>query len=53
MPGRSGQAGVAVELSGEAFETLGAVVVLEEEREAGVGFGYGPATVSYRDSVIR
>ena len=49
MPGRSGQAGVAVELSGEAFETLGAVVVLEEEREAGVGFGPDAVAVGADD----
>jgi len=49
MPGRSGQAGVAVELSGEAFETLGAVVVLEEEREAGVSFAPDAVAVGADD----
>ena len=49
MPGRGGQAGVAVELAGEAFETLGAVVVLEEERQAGVGFGPDAVAVGADD----
>jgi hypothetical protein len=35
--------------TGEAFETLGAVVVLEEEREAGVGFGPGAVAVGADD----
>lgn len=49
VPRRSGQVGVTVELGGEAFETLGAVVVLEEEREAGVGFGPDAVAVGADD----
>jgi hypothetical protein len=35
--------------TGEAFETLAAVVVLEEEREAGVGFGPDAVAVGADD----
>jgi hypothetical protein len=49
VSGRSGQTDVAVELGSEAFETLGAVVVLEEEREAGVGFGPDAVAVGADD----
>jgi hypothetical protein len=49
VPGRSGQADVAVELGGEAFKALGAVVVLEEEREAGVSFAPDAVAVGADD----
>jgi hypothetical protein len=49
VPRRSGQVGVTVELGGEAFETLGAVVVLEEEREAGIGFAPDAVAVGADD----
>jgi len=49
VPSRSGRAGVAVELGGEPFETLGAVVVLEEEREVGVSFAPDAVAVGADD----
>ena len=49
MPGGGGEAGVAVELAGEAFEAFGAVVVLEEEREAGVSVGPDAVAVGAND----
>jgi hypothetical protein len=49
VSGGSGQADVAVELGGEAFETLGAVVVLEEERQAGVSFAPDAVAVGADD----
>jgi hypothetical protein len=49
VPRRSGQADVAVELGGEAFKALGAVVVLEEEREAGVSFAPDAVAVGADD----
>jgi hypothetical protein len=49
VPGRSSEADVAVELGGEAFKTLGAVVVLEEEREAGVSFAPDAVAVGADD----
>jgi hypothetical protein len=49
VPGGGGEAGVAAELAGEAFEALGAVVVLKEEREAGVRFGPDAVAVGTDD----
>jgi hypothetical protein len=49
VPGRGGQVGVAGKLGAEPFETLGAVVVLEEEREAGIGFGPDAVAVGADD----
>ena len=49
VPGRFGQAGVAVELFGEAVEAFGAVVVLDEEREVGAAFGPDAVAVGADD----
>ena len=49
VAGRCGQPGVAVELAGEAIEAFGAVVVLEEEREAGAVVGPDAVAVGADD----
>ena len=49
VPGGLGQAGVAVELCGEAVEAFGAVVVLDKEREVGAAFGPDAVAVGADD----
>ena len=49
VAGGGGQLGVAVELAGEAIEAFGAVVVLDEEREAGAVVGPDAVAVGADD----
>src|ERR1019366_3607197 len=49
VPGGGGEAGVAVELAGEALEALGPVVVLEEERNADISLGPDAVAVGADD----
>ena len=49
VAGGGGQAGVAVELGGEAVEAFGAVVVLDEERQGGAVLGPDAVAVGADD----